>query len=306
MNSEIVLSAIIPCYNHAAYVEQTLLGLQIFFNRPDAEIIIVDDGSTDPSVRVLEAFTSANNINNIILHKQTNKGVVGALNTGISLSRGKYFYFVGSDDIPHGEKINSVLENYRDNDVDVIIAQANVVDSNGNLLRERVYTNNHKHYFSKLKNRNFFQRLLWYPQPIFIQSSIFKRSLFNQIGNFSPDLPIDDYPTFLKIFNTNAKIKFLPDDVLLSYRQHSTNSSKNIDKQVTNLKAIHRAIIKNENERGLIDAVATFTFLNESLKNNFSKELLTKYHTYFKQLSFLNIVKGFGFYTYITLKRKLG
>lgn len=90
-------SIIIPVYNLENYIEKTLDSLKR--RSDDAEIIIVNDGSTDKSWSVIEKYVSDHDITDIQLLTQPNGGVSVARNTGIESAKGEYIIFIDGDDI---------------------------------------------------------------------------------------------------------------------------------------------------------------------------------------------------------------
>lgn len=104
-----LLSIIIPIYNVEKFIGETLDSIVIWSdNRNDIEIIIVDDGSPDSSATI--AYDYQLNHNNIRLIKQENKGLGGARNTGIENAKGKYVWFVDSDDWVVTENLPKMIE----------------------------------------------------------------------------------------------------------------------------------------------------------------------------------------------------
>ena len=89
-------SIIIPVYNTEKYIKACLDSILAQSNR-DFELIIVDDGSSDNSVEVIEE--AIKDIPESRLIKNAHKGVCGARNDGIEIARGNYICFVDSDDI---------------------------------------------------------------------------------------------------------------------------------------------------------------------------------------------------------------
>jgi glycosyltransferase involved in cell wall biosynthesis len=91
------LSAIVPNYNHAALIGECIRALAGQVPAAD-EIIVVDDGSSDDSIAVLERLSDEiSSLRMISLAK--NQGVMPALNRGLAEARGDYVYFGAADDV---------------------------------------------------------------------------------------------------------------------------------------------------------------------------------------------------------------
>lgn len=108
------VSIIMPVYNAEKYIEETLKSV-INQSMKDFEIILINDGSKDSSVKVINSILKNSNIDYRIINQQ-NLGVAAARNAGISLSNGKYLCFIDSDDIiepNHIENLyNAISENF--------------------------------------------------------------------------------------------------------------------------------------------------------------------------------------------------
>src|ERR1044071_4273021 len=91
-----LVSVIIPCYNNnnEQYLRECFDSV-IQQTYSHLELIIIDDGSTNGASELLQKLKEEYNF---ILEKQINKGISGALNTGIKHARGKYVAMMGSDD----------------------------------------------------------------------------------------------------------------------------------------------------------------------------------------------------------------
>jgi glycosyltransferase involved in cell wall biosynthesis len=90
------LSVVLPNYNHGELIGRALEALTAQERAPD-EIIVVDDASTDDSVRVIEEF-AANAPAVILLRNAHNLGVIPTLERGLRAARAKYVYFAAADD----------------------------------------------------------------------------------------------------------------------------------------------------------------------------------------------------------------
>jgi glycosyltransferase involved in cell wall biosynthesis len=90
------LSVVLPNYNHGKLIGRALRALIAQERAPD-EIIVIDDASTDDSVRVIEEFAaSAPAIK--LLRNTHNIGVIPTLKRGLQTARAKYVYFAAADD----------------------------------------------------------------------------------------------------------------------------------------------------------------------------------------------------------------
>lgn len=90
-----LVSVVVPVYNGEQYIERCLnsLGAQTYGN---IEVHIVDDGSTDSTATICEAYCSRDD--RFILHTVPNGGVSAARNVGIEHARGEFVCFIDSDD----------------------------------------------------------------------------------------------------------------------------------------------------------------------------------------------------------------
>lgn len=91
------LSIIVPVYNSEQYLEGCVQSLfDQYISKNDFEIILVNDGSTDNSLELCYELSKKHK--NIKVISQKNKGQSAARNVGISHAKGKYIYFIDSDD----------------------------------------------------------------------------------------------------------------------------------------------------------------------------------------------------------------
>ena len=90
------LSVVLPNYNHARFIGRALAAL-LGQERAADEIIVIDDGSTDDSIAVIERIAAAAPAIRL-LRNPSNVGVIPTLQRGLEAARGKYVYFAASDD----------------------------------------------------------------------------------------------------------------------------------------------------------------------------------------------------------------
>src|SRR5262245_15784396 len=94
--SELLLSVVLPNYNHARYLSRAIDAIAGQSLPPD-EIIVIDDASTDDSRAVL-VDSQKRHANLIVLHNPRNLGAPFGLQRGLELGKGKYVYFAAADD----------------------------------------------------------------------------------------------------------------------------------------------------------------------------------------------------------------
>lgn len=90
-----ILTIAVPCYNSEAYMRKCIDSL--LEGGEDVEILIIDDGSSDGTAVIADAYAAAHPGIVRAIH-QENKGHGGAVNTGIANASGMYFKVVDSDD----------------------------------------------------------------------------------------------------------------------------------------------------------------------------------------------------------------
>lgn len=113
-----LISIIIPLYNSGQYILKCLQSIKEQTIQK-FEIIIVNDGSIDDSLKKVREFQKQNNLN-IKIITQENQGVSAARNRGMNEASGDYFCFIDSDDMMNSrylERLLGAINNHKDCDV---------------------------------------------------------------------------------------------------------------------------------------------------------------------------------------------
>lgn len=111
LNSEQLISVIIPIYNRSKLITRTFDSVFNQTHRP-IELVLVDDGSTDDSYSKTVEWRDSPRISSdrqfiVRVIRQNNSGAPTARNVGITISTGKYLQFLDSDDLLEPEKLAS-------------------------------------------------------------------------------------------------------------------------------------------------------------------------------------------------------
>lgn len=124
-----LISIIVPMYNVELYIEECLLScLKQDIPYSEYEIIIINDGSTDNSLQKAEHIASKSS--NIKIYSQINSGLSDARNIGLKYAKGKYIWFVDSDDKIRENCLAKLINQCEHGKLELLaVSAANVINS---------------------------------------------------------------------------------------------------------------------------------------------------------------------------------
>ena len=128
------VSVIVPVYNVEKYLARCLDSL-LGQTQPDIEILVVNDGSTDTSGRIVDEYAQKYPDRIRAFHME-NEGVSAARNRGVAEAEGKYLTFVDSDDYVTVDYLERMVEAAEKNHADLVVQGFRMVDESGNVLAE--------------------------------------------------------------------------------------------------------------------------------------------------------------------------
>lgn len=210
------VSVIIPTYNCASMIAECLDSVlnQTF---KDFEVIVIDDGSTDDTERVIAPYK-----NRITYIRQVNQGAAAARNRGIKEARGDYIAFLDSDDLWFPDKLEKqILFLAQHPEYDMICGNGvffggGEKDGKPVITRKRVATIKKE----GLTLKNIYLKGLIYPSTMLV-----KKSVLDDIGGFDSSLPVCEDRYLSLCFLLKYKATFI-DEALVKRRLHSGNISK--------------------------------------------------------------------------------
>ena len=228
MNRPLV-SVIVPVYNGESYLGAALESIFAQDYHP-FEVIVVDDGSIDESAAIARSYKEVRYIH------QPNQGVAVARNVGIAVARGEFIAFLDADDIWTPDKLN-VQVNYLTDHPDIQYTCGRVkffLEPGCSIppwFRKELFENDHV------------GRIM--------DTLVARKSLFEKIGKFDPDLiTAEDVDWFARANDNYISTAIIP-RVLLYKRIHDTNLSLNTPTNNQDLlKALHRSVSRKRNQKG--------------------------------------------------------
>lgn len=165
------VSVVITTYNYARFVCEAVESVLNQTRRPH-EIIVVDDGSTDETAKVLESFVNAGQIR---YHHQANAGFCAARNVGLSLATGEAFAICDSDDAWHPEKLERQVAHVATHPECELVGTASFSDESAR------WGSNSSQSFHTLPLETHLTRTRFAPS-----SALFRRELWEKVGGFDP------------------------------------------------------------------------------------------------------------------------
>lgn len=116
-----LVSVVIPVYNVESYIEACILSVinQTYVN---IEIIVVDDGSDDNSLQIVQQYAFKHPSSIIVVRKEKNEGASLARKAGLDIAKGKYIQYLDGDDTLLPDAISNLVKRAEETDADIVAA----------------------------------------------------------------------------------------------------------------------------------------------------------------------------------------
>lgn len=208
------ISVVIPCFNSVGFIEETI---QSILNQDysDFQCIVVDGGSTDGTISILNKYKSKR-FNWV---SEDDKGQSDAINKGLKLVDGDIVTYLCSDDVYESDCFRKVSESFeRTPNQKWLYGKCRIINEDGKEIRKLI-----------TRYKNFWQKHYGYPRLLVMdfiaQPSVFWRTeLIGELGLFDINNHLTmDYEYWLRI-----GVKYIPgfiDSYLARFRLHSTSKS---------------------------------------------------------------------------------
>lgn len=206
-----MVSVIIPTFNRGALIKKSVESVLGQSHR-DFELIVVDDGSTDETAKVLNAVDGSFEV-----IRQENSGVSAARNRGIEAGRGEWFAFLDSDDLWKPAKLEEQMKWMRAH------PQMKISQTDEIWIRNGIRVNPMKKHAKP--SGWIFEKCL--PFCVVSPSAVMiHRSLFEAYGLFDESLPAcEDYELWLRLAS-KVPFGFIPQKLVVKYGGHADQLSK--------------------------------------------------------------------------------
>ena len=186
IGSNNLVSVIMPVYNTEKYLKTSIDSIlsQTYEN---IEFIIIDDGSTDNSINIVESYSDKR----IRFYKQDNRGIAISLNKGISLAKGDFIARQDADDISNPFRIEKQMQLLIENKhIGLIGTCANLIDENGLVIKPLNFPG----------DNNSLQKYILTKNPFIHGSIIMRKECLKKVGLYREQfLLAQSYDMWLRI-----------------------------------------------------------------------------------------------------------
>jgi glycosyltransferase involved in cell wall biosynthesis len=230
-HSSLQIDVIIPVYNGTDFIIRALESVVVQTYAP-TQIIVVNDGSTDDTQRLVEVFSTKSPITLKIVQKE-NGGLSSARNAGIVASTSPYVAFLDADDLWYPEKLEQQATLFSSNkfpNLGLVYCKYDVIDKAGVIDPSAKIVP-----LDPLMRGNAFDRLLEGNKILSSGSGVLiKKGVFDTVGLFDETLRFaEDWDMWLRIAE-QYEIDFV-DETLVHIRRHGENMT-----------ATQKAVLKGE------------------------------------------------------------
>ena len=239
-----LVSIVIPVYNTEKFVKECIESALNQTYR-QIEVIVVDDGSTDNSLKIIKKFSDQ-----IKVISKSNGGTASALNLGIKEMNGDWFKWLSADDLLYPNAIQEFVDEAKkldDMTNCILYSNYDIIDSNGKNLRQFIEPN----YNSK--NSFELNTILLDHYIGNATTSLIHKSAFERFGMFDENVGFaEDYELWLRFCILHKCRLHLVPKILGKYRIHGTQlTAKKMNKALENANEIRKHILNQLDKKEL-------------------------------------------------------
>ncbi len=184
-----MLSIIIPTYNRAHLISETLESIQAQTYQ-DWECLVVDDFSTDNTEELIHQYSFRDNRIKY-LKNERKKGAQGARNTGVLKSKGVYVSFFDSDDTMFPERLEKQIRYLQENvSIDICTCYSHLINDRNEITGS----------FTWITKGNILKQLLERTTYVDYNSAVIRKNIFDSAGLLDEDCPsYQEWDTYISI-----------------------------------------------------------------------------------------------------------
>jgi poly-beta-1,6 N-acetyl-D-glucosamine synthase len=196
------ISVLVPAYNEAAVIEGALASLATL-DYPEFEVIVVDDGSKDDTLRVAAAWEGQHGNGDFRVVTKRNGGKAAALNTGIALSKHPFVFCMDADSRLEPQVLRQAVMALEDPSVGAVAGNVKVENRNHLITQLQALE-----YIEGLnmprRAQGFIAAVNIVPGPV----GLFRREALEEVGGYDTDTFAEDADLTLKLVGAGWKVVY--------------------------------------------------------------------------------------------------
>ncbi len=225
------ISVIVPVYNCEKYIEQCLLSI-INQTHKNLEVVVINDGSTDNSLKIISSIAAKDDRIKVHAHKKL--GLSVARNRGLAHATGDFISFIDADDYVQLDMFEKMLEPTKARDVDIVCCTFNAVNEDGRYIKSYKISNKSFEIDIQRDGHVYYNMYIDGPFGIYnVTNKLFNRRLIVENSVlFNPARNIgEDFEFSLDFAQYANKFVFLPES-LYNYRITPNSLTRGYTKNV--------------------------------------------------------------------------
>lgn len=278
MKDECKISIIVPCYNSEKYLHRCIESI-INQTYKNIEIILINDGSTDKTLEILEEFQRKDD--RILIINKANSGVSDSRNIGIDRASGRYIMFVDADDFLEINAVQILYDCSKKNKADVVRARYKRIENN-NIVSECDIDKYNNFNIKKLLYDILSGKLGCYVWALIIKKDFLIKN----------NLKFDNRLTIMEdqLFYINILLKgniYFCNNLVYNYVINATSATQNMEKYVYIYSEMLKAkeiILKTLESNRLLDDMLRNTANNTIIVNGVCYSLWNLYKSGNKEI----------------------
>lgn len=196
MNAPVV-SVICVCYNQAKFVEEALDSV-VSQTYKSIELIVIDDGSTDGSAKVIKNWISKHPETTLLINA-TNLGYCKTFNKAFGISTGSYCVDLAADDVMMPERVEKQVSFFESNDSElgVVFSNAMYINAEGKFMRDHFEYLFRKGLISRIPQGDVYRDVLttyFIPSP----TMMIRRQVLDTLDGYDESLVYEDFDFWVR------------------------------------------------------------------------------------------------------------
>jgi len=247
---DVKVSIIMPAYNAEKFIEESIKSV-ISQTFKEFELIIINDGSNDNTINIIKKYEQKDS--RIYVIDKKNEGLSDARNQGLKIAKGKYIFFLDSDDCIQ-ENTLEILYSLESENKKIIVACE--FERFKKTYKNSIYNKKKNNIYNK---KNFFKNVLKLKYSMYACGALFPIDFFDNF-NFPPKIYFEDLASVYLLYGKADKI-IRVNSKLYKYRKNENS------------------IVNTVNEKKLKDYdLASNQFMCYLARNNICNDKLIEFY----------------------------